>query len=102
MNALLLTVHVIACVSLVCLVLLQSGHEGMGVIFGGSSGSSFFGSSGAGGILSKLTITMAVLFFVTSLTFTYLEGQKNRSTPESVVVQEPAQQSAPGSTESPE
>lgn len=95
MNTLLLTIHVIACVSLVLLVLVQSGHEGMGVIFGGSSGSSFFGSSGAGGVLSKLTIAMAVIFFLTSLSFTYLEGQRSKTETRSVVVEEPAQSGPP-------
>lgn len=87
MNSLVLTIHVIACISLVILVLLQSGHEGMGVIFGGSS-STFFGSTGAGGLLSKLTITMAVLFFVTSLTFTYIDAQKHTKAPESVILED--------------
>ncbi|MGE4440711.1 MAG: preprotein translocase subunit SecG, partial [Desulfomicrobium sp.] len=31
MNSLMITIHVIACVTLVVLVLLQSGKEGMGV-----------------------------------------------------------------------
>jgi len=86
-NTLILTIHVIACISLVLLVLLQSGHEGMGVIFGGSS-STFFGSTGAGGLLSKLTITMAVIFFVTSLTFTYMDAQKHTKAPESVILED--------------
>ena len=58
--------HVVICVFLVILVLLQSGKEGMGVIFGGGS-SSLFGSSGAGGVLAKLTMFAAIAFVVTSL-----------------------------------
>lgn len=84
MNTLILTIHIIACISLVTLVLMQSGHEGMGVIFGGSS-SSFFGSSGAGGLLAKLTIAMAIIFFLTSLGFTYIDSMKKQSSQESVV-----------------
>ncbi|MFP4072268.1 MAG: preprotein translocase subunit SecG [Desulfovibrionales bacterium] len=82
MNALIITIHVLACITLVVLVLLQSGKEGMGVIFGGSSGS-LFGSTGAGGLLSKLTIGTAAVFFVTSLTLTYLSsptGEAPRAT----------------------
>jgi len=95
-NTLVLTLHVIACVSLVILVLLQSGHEGMGVIFGGSS-STFFGSSGAGGFLSKLTVSMAVLFFLTSLSFTFLDSQRKGSEPASIMLEktEPSQPAAP-------
>ena len=96
MNTLILTIHVIACISLITLVLMQSGSEGMGVIFGGSS-SSLFGSSGAGGVLTKLTISMAIIFFVTSLTFTYMDASKRAAPPESVVLeqQEPAKSQAP-------
>jgi len=49
-NPLIVTIHILACITLVVLVLLQSGKEGMGVIFGGGS-SSLFGASGAGGLL---------------------------------------------------
>ena len=87
MNTLILTVHVISCISLVTLVLMQSGAEGMGVIFGGSS-SSLFGSSGAGGLLTKLTVGVAIVFFVTSLSFTYIDASKRAAPPESVVLEE--------------
>ena len=66
MDTLILTAHIIICVFLVILVLLQSGKEGMGVIFGGGS-SSLFGSSGAGGILAKMTMFVAIAFVTTSL-----------------------------------
>ncbi len=88
MNTLILTIHIIACVSLVILVLMQSGHEGMGVIFGGSS-SSFFGSGGAGSFLTKLTIIVAIVFFCTSLGFTYMDSLKQKQAKESVVLEKP-------------
>ncbi len=87
MDTLILTIHIIACVSLIILVLLQSGHEGMGVIFGGSS-SSFFGSSGAGGFLSKLTIAIAIVFFVSSIAFTYMDTHRIKTKKESIVIEE--------------
>ncbi|NCC24094.1 MAG: preprotein translocase subunit SecG [Deltaproteobacteria bacterium] len=89
MNALVVTIHIIACIALVILVLLQSGKEGMGVIFGGGS-SSLFGSSGAGGILAKLTAGAAALFFLTSLSFTYLSTQRHVAQQESIVLDAPA------------
>lgn len=67
MQTAILTLHVIVCVVLVILVLLQAGREGMGVIFGGGGNTSLFGSAGAGGILVKLTTVLAVLFIATSL-----------------------------------
>ena len=73
---LILVLHVIVCIVLVVLVLLQSGKEGMGVIFGGGS-SSVLGSSGAGGILVKLTTFMAVLFVATCLSYNILTSSKH-------------------------
>jgi preprotein translocase subunit SecG len=78
-----LTLHIIVCVILVILVLLQSGKEGMGVIFGGGS-SSLFGSTGAGGILVKLTTFVAVIFLATSLGYNMLTAV--RHTKESTIL----------------
>lgn len=87
MSALIITIHVLACIALVVLILLQSGKEGMGVIFGGGS-SSVFGSGGAGGLLKKLTISVASIFVITSLSFTYISGQ--RGSEESIILDVPA------------
>ncbi|KHK00447.1 Preprotein translocase subunit SecG [Desulfovibrio sp. TomC] len=54
--------------AVIILVLLQSGKEGMGVIFGGGS-QSVFGSTGAGGLLVKLTALFGAIFIITSLVF---------------------------------
>ena len=71
MQTLVLTIHVLTCVFLVLFVLLQSGQEGMGVIFGGGSGS-VFGSTGAGGLLVRVTAVLAAIFLVTSLAYNVL------------------------------
>ena len=60
MESIILALHIVVCVLLVILILLQSGKEGMGVIFGGGN-TSVFGSSGAGidnlrAELKKLTL----------------------------------------------
>jgi preprotein translocase subunit SecG len=89
LNSLVITIHIIACIVLVVLVLLQSGKEGMGVIFGGGS-TSLFGSSGAGGLLTKLTGAAAAVFFVTSLTFTYMSTMQHKTPKESIVLDAPA------------
>jgi preprotein translocase subunit SecG len=78
LQALVITIHVLACVFLIILVLLQSGKEDMGVIFGGGS-SSVFGSSGAGGLLVKLTALAAGIFLVTSLVYNTMTGPKATS-----------------------
>ena len=89
----------IACVTLVILVLLQSGKEGMGVIFGGGGGS-VFGSTGAGNLLSKLTAGAAIVFFITTMTFTYLSTQQHTSIKESIVLDMPVP-TAPAATAAP-
>ena len=91
MQTLILTLHIIVCVLLVILVLLQAGKEGMGVIFGGGN-SSVFGSGGAGGILAKLTTLMAVIFVITSLSYTLVNAPRkaSQSTILDVKIEEPA------------
>ena len=79
MQTAILTLHVIVCVILVMLVLLQSGREGMGVIFGGGGNSSVFGSAGAGGILAKLTTFLAVIFICTSLGYNIMTSSTNKT-----------------------
>ncbi len=94
MQTLIVTLHLISCVVLVVLVLLQSGQQGMGVIFGGGGGS-LFGSGGAGGILAKLTVVVAIIFFCTSLTFTYMTAQKHETQPSEIVQQQESSQEFP-------
>ncbi len=79
MQHLVLILHVLICVVLVVIVLLQSGKEGMGVIFGGGS-SSLFGGSGAGGLLAKITAVVAAIFLVTSLSYTAMTGNRPSTT----------------------
>ncbi len=78
MDTLILTLHVIACIVLVILVLLQAGKEGMGVIFGGGS-QTVFGSGGAGNMIAKLTGIVAVVFLFTSLSYNYMTGHRSTS-----------------------
>ena len=93
----ILTLHIVVCVVLVILVLLQSGKEGMGVIFGGGS-SSLFGSTGAGGILVKLTTFVAVIFLATSLGYNMLTSVKHskESTIIDISVDDPSAPVKPG------
>lgn len=68
MTTLLLITHVIVCLMLIAIVLLQSGKGAeLGAAFGGSS-QTLFGSRGAATFLSKLTTIAAVVFMITSLT----------------------------------
>ena len=77
MTTLIVAVHIVACVAVIILVLLQSGKEGMGVIFGGGS-QSVFGSTGAGGLLVKLTALFSAIFLITSLAYNVYSGSHRR------------------------
>jgi preprotein translocase subunit SecG len=73
-------IHVIVCIGLILVVLLQTGKGAeVGAVFGGSS-STIFGSSGAGNFLSRLTTGMAIVFMITSLTLGYFAGKRPSTT----------------------
>jgi preprotein translocase subunit SecG len=77
MSILLVVVHVIVCVALIMIVLLQTGKGAdMGAAFGGGGGQTLFGSTGASTFLSKLTTVAAILFMITSLGLAYVSSQK--------------------------
>lgn len=64
-------IHIIACLFLIGIVLLQQGKGAdMGAVFGGSS-QTLFGGSGAGNFLTRLTAAAAVTFMLTSLMLAY-------------------------------
>ena len=103
METLILTLHIIVCVLLVILILLQAGKEGMGVIFGGGGSTSVFGSAGAGGILAKLTAFMAVIFVITSLSYTYVSSPRTASDESQILSTPPVsiEDSAPAAPQAP-
>ncbi len=75
MNLVITLIHVIACLALIVIVLLQQGKgASMGAAFGGSS-QTVFGSSGATPFLGKVTTVVAVVFMLTSLTLGFFSGR---------------------------
>jgi preprotein translocase subunit SecG len=73
MNVVLVVLHVIVCIFLIAVVLLQRGKGAeMGAVFGGGASSTVFGSRGAGNFLTKLTTGSAIVFMLTSLTLSYI------------------------------
>ena len=80
MYTILTILHILACVFLVMVVLLQTGKGAdMGAVFGGSS-STVFGSTGAGNFLTRLTTITAVIFMLTSISLTYLSSRARTAT----------------------
>jgi preprotein translocase subunit SecG len=80
MHIVIILLHVLACVGLIMIVLLQRGKGAdLGAAFGGSS-QTVFGSQGAGGFLTKMTTAVAVLFMLTSLGLAYLSSTRVQAT----------------------
>ena len=78
MSTFLVALHVIACLVLILVVLLQRGKgSDMGAALGGGGSNTVFGSRGAGNFLTKMTSACAVIFMVTSLSLAYLGSQEN-------------------------
>ena len=73
MYILLLILHVIVCLFLIIVVLLQSGKAAdLAGAFGGMGSQTAFGPRGSATLLSKATTISAVLFMVTSLSLSIL------------------------------
>lgn len=73
METLVWVVHVLTAVVLIGLVLMQHGKGAdMGAAFGTGSAGSLFGSSGSANFLSRSTAVAATVFFLTSLSLTYI------------------------------
>jgi preprotein translocase subunit SecG len=64
---LLYTVHVLVCVFLILVVLLQQGKGADLSVFGGGSTQTAFGARGATTFLHKLTVASFIIFVLTTL-----------------------------------
>ena len=79
MSQVLIIIHLVVCVALIMIVLLQTGKGAdMGAAFGGGASQTLFGSSGASTFLSKLTTVAAIIFMVTSLGLAYYSSRKTQ------------------------
>ena len=77
--------HVLIAAAIVGLVLLQRGKGAdAGAGFGAGASGTVFGARGSASFLSRMTATLAALFFATSLTLAYLGGKKPEA-PKSVI-----------------
>ena len=77
MTVVLITiVHVIVCIFLIVVVLLQSGKSAdIAGTFGGMGSQTAFGPRGAATVLSKATTTSAIIFMLTSISLVWLSSR---------------------------
>ena len=99
MEILIVTLHILVCVALIMIVLLQTGKgASIGASFGGGASQTLFGGSGASTFLSKATTIIAVIFMLTSLILAYMSGHTSQS---SVMtgIEAPVEQTLPATTD---
>jgi len=90
---LLTTLHVLVCVILIVVVLLQHGKSAdIAATFGGAGSQTAFGPRGTATLLSKVTTWCAIIFMVTSISLTLLA---TRNSPKSIMQNEKSAPTAP-------
>jgi preprotein translocase subunit SecG len=69
----IIVLHVIVCLMLMLVVLIQPGKSGgLGAALGGAGAQQIFGGRGAGNFLTRTTWIAASVFFLTSITLAYV------------------------------
>jgi preprotein translocase subunit SecG len=105
MTIVLTIVHVIVCLFLIIVVLLQSGKSAdIAAAFGGMGSQTAFGPRGAATVLSKATTFAAVIFMLTSITLSIFASKRPSSSVLQNMKTQPANsqpQKAPTNTPSP-
>lgn len=98
MTAFLIFLHVVVCIALIVIVLLQMGKGAeVGASFGAGASQTIFGAGGGGNFMGKVTAAAAVVFMLTSLALAYFYGSPASQSimPSSVAAPAPAVPSAP-------
>jgi preprotein translocase subunit SecG len=93
MDTLLIILHVTVCIALIVIVLLQAGKGAqIGASFGAGSSQTVFGAGGGKNFMHRVTVSVAVIFMLTSLSLAYFYGQPGSSSimPDTVQTAAPA------------
>src|SRR5271168_2696203 len=91
MLILITIVHVIVCIFLIIVVLLQSGKAAdLAGAFGGMGSQTAFGPRGSATLLSKATTASAVVFMLTSLSLSILATRQSGGVGSTVLEKHPA------------
>ena len=75
----LTVMHVMACIFLILVILIQPGKSGGMGVFGTAGAQQVFGGRGAGNFITKTTWATAGLFFATSVTLAYLSSSSDEA-----------------------
>jgi len=78
MSTLLHVIHIVSCIFLILVVLLQQGKGGgLGGAFGGGA-TQVFGGRGAGNFMTRVTAACATTFILTSIALAWLSSSGDR------------------------
>jgi preprotein translocase subunit SecG len=81
MYTVVLVLHVIVCVLVILVVLLQSGKgAGFAGLFGGGGGDALFSAPSGSMFIRKFTTGLAAAFFLTCLLLTYFAARRGLRT----------------------
>jgi preprotein translocase subunit SecG len=91
MLAALIVLHVLVCIALIIVVLLQSGKGAeIGASFGAGASQTVFGATGGKSFMSRMTTAVAVIFMLTSLTLAYFYGKPSTTSVKAPTAAPPA------------
>jgi preprotein translocase subunit SecG len=80
LTALITLIHVIVCLVLIVVVLLQHGKSAdIAATFGGMGSQTAFGPRGTATAFSRLTTWCAIIFMITSMALTYMSSLRTSS-----------------------
>ena len=72
----ILIIHVVVCIGLILIVLLQAGKgSGIAGLFGGGGSDQLFSAPSGMAFVKKATVVMAIMFMLTSLLLTILTSR---------------------------
>jgi preprotein translocase subunit SecG len=81
MYSIILVFHIIACLALILIVLLQKGKgSGIAGLFGGGGADQVFSAPSGTAFIKKLTAIMAAIFVMTSLILTIMTSRQGLKT----------------------
>ncbi len=68
--------HVLLCIALILIILLQPGKDSASVFGGGGGGNQMYGPRGQANLLGRATTVVATLFMVTSITLALYSSER--------------------------
>lgn len=100
-TVLITIIHIVVCLFIIIVVLLQSGQSAdIAAAFGGAGSQTAFGPRGATTVLSKATTWAAVIFMLTSISLSVFASRESHATG-SVLGNTKTTQSAPAQKNTP-